>query len=60
MAAFALSDLLAIVLVVDGGLNWGLYACGYILVNVLFAWMPILEKTVYVACGLGCTFIWRS
>jgi len=50
-------DLLAIVLVIVGGLNWGLYAMGYILVSILLGWMPILEKVVYVIVALAAIYL---
>jgi len=50
-------DLLAIVLVIIGGLNWGLYAFGYNLVSILLGWMPILEKVVYVVVALAAIYL---
>jgi len=50
-------DLLAIVLVIVGGLNWGLYAMGYNLVSILLGWMPILEKVVYVIVALAAIYL---
>ena len=57
MAKLAPLDLLAIVLVIVGGLNWGLYAMGYILVSILLGWMPILEKVVYVIVALAAIYL---
>jgi len=57
MAKLELLDILAIVLVVVGGLNWGLYAMGYNLVNILLGWMPILEKAVYVLVALAAIYL---
>ena len=57
MAKLELLDILAIVLVVVGGLNWGLYAMGYNLVNMLLGWMPILEKAVYVLVALAAIYL---
>jgi len=48
---------LAIVLVIVGGLNWGLYAMGYNLVSILLGWMPILEKVVYVIVALAAIYL---
>jgi uncharacterized membrane protein YuzA (DUF378 family) len=48
---------LAIVLVIVGGLNWGLYAFGYNLVSILLGWMPILEKVVYVVVALAAIYL---
>lgn len=50
-------DLLAIVLVIVGGLNWGLYAFGYNLVEILLGWMPILERLVYVVVALAAIYL---
>lgn len=57
MAKLATIDLLAIVLVIVGGLNWGLYAFGYNLVSILLGWMPILEKVVYVLVALAAIYL---
>ncbi|KUK45173.1 MAG: DUF378 domain-containing protein [Methanothrix sp.] len=57
MAKLAPIDLLAIVLVIVGGLNWGLYAFGYNLVSILLGWMPILEKAVYVIVALAAIYL---
>ncbi|AET65131.1 hypothetical protein Mhar_1773 [Methanothrix harundinacea 6Ac] len=57
MAKLAPLDLLAIVLVVVGGLNWGLYAFGFNLVSILLGWMPILEKVVYVLVALAAIYL---
>lgn len=50
-------DLLAIVLVIVGGINWGLYAIGFNLVSILLGWMPILEKVVYVVVALAAIYL---
>lgn len=57
MAKLSPLDLLAIVLVIVGGLNWGLYAFGYNLVSILLGWMPILEKVVYVLVALAAIYL---
>jgi len=57
MAKLSMLDILAIVLVVVGGLNWGLYAIGYNLVSMLLGWMPILEKAVYVVVALAAIYL---
>ena len=44
-------------LVVVGGLNWGLYAFGFNLVSILLGWMPILEKVVYVLVALAAIYL---
>ncbi len=57
MANLSPLDLLAIVLVIVGGLNWGLYAFGYNLVEILLGWMPILERLVYVVVALAAIYL---
>lgn len=57
MTKLAPIDMLAIVLVIVGGLNWGLYALGYNLVSILLGWMPILEKVVYVVVALAAIYL---
>lgn len=57
MANLGPLDLLAIVLVIVGGLNWGLYAFGYNLVEILLGWMPILERLVYVVVALAAIYL---
>ncbi|HOO54044.1 MAG TPA: DUF378 domain-containing protein [Methanothrix sp.] len=57
LAKLAPIDLLAIVLVIIGGLNWGLYAFGYNLVEKLLGWMPILEQVVYVVVALAAIYL---
>ena len=47
----------AYVLVLVGGLNWGLYAFGYNLVNLLFGTLPILEQAVYGLVGLSALLL---
>ena len=59
MAKLGLLDILAIVLVVVGGLNWGLYAFGYNLVSMLLGWMPILGRWS-MCLWPWLPFIWRS
>ena len=53
MAKLAPLDLLAIVLVIVGGLNWGLYAFGYNLVSILLGGVPVLERIVYGVVALA-------
>jgi uncharacterized membrane protein YuzA (DUF378 family) len=57
LAKLAPIDMLAIALVIIGGLNWGLYALGYNLVSILLGWMPILEKVVYVVVALAAIYL---
>ncbi len=57
MAKLAPLDLLAIVLVIVGGLNWGLYAFGYNLVSILLGGVPVLERIVYVVVALAAVYL---
>ncbi len=50
-------DIIALVLVVIGGLNWGLVAFGYNLVGAIFGSIPWLETTVYGLVGLAAVYI---
>ena len=43
----------AFTLLVVGGLNWGLSAFGYNLVNILLGSWPQVETVVYVLVGLS-------
>jgi len=43
----------AFTLLVVGGLNWGLSAFGYNLVNILLGSWPPVETVVYVLVGLS-------
>lgn len=46
-------DWVAIVLVIIGAVNWGLYALGYNLVDLIFSAVSWLETTVYALVGLA-------
>lgn len=51
-------DITALVLVVVGGLNWGLVGLfDYNLVQSLFGGMPALEKIVYDLVGLAAIYV---
>lgn len=41
------------ILLVVGGLNWGLSALGYNVVNMLLGAWPMVEKTVYILVGVS-------
>ena len=47
---------IAFILLVIGGLNWGLVALGYNLVNMLLGSWPMLEKVVYLLVGLSAIY----
>jgi uncharacterized protein len=45
------------VLVIIGGLNWGLVVFDFNLVSFLFGSVPVLEKTVYALVGLSAVYL---
>lgn len=49
--------MVAFILLVVGGLNWGLTALGYNLVNMLVGSWPMVEKIVYILVGLSAILI---
>ena len=50
-------DVVAAVLLVVGGLNWGLVgAAGFNLVAALFGEMSVMSATVYVLVGLAAVY----
>ncbi len=53
MAEKSWIDWLAIVLVIVGALNWGLFTMGYNLVSMIFGTVAWLETTVYSLVGLA-------
>lgn len=48
---------IAFALVIIGGLNWGLTAFGYNLVDWLLGAWPVVAKTVYVLVGLSAVYL---
>ncbi len=48
--------MVAFVLLVVGGLNWGLVAFNYNLVDMLLGKWESLEKLVYILVGLSAVF----
>tara|TARA_B100001996_G_scaffold381378_1_gene370680 strand:+ start:1228 stop:1437 length:210 start_codon:yes stop_codon:yes gene_type:complete len=50
-------DVLAAVLLVIGGLNWGLVGLvNFNLVDFLFSTMPVVKTTVYALVGLSAVY----
>jgi uncharacterized membrane protein YuzA (DUF378 family) len=49
--------MVAFILLVVGGLNWGLTAVGFNLVNTLVGSWPMVEKVVYLLVGLSAIII---
>jgi uncharacterized protein len=45
--------MLAFILLILGGLNWGLSALGYNVVDMLLGSWPTVEKVVYLLVGLS-------
>jgi uncharacterized protein len=45
--------MLAFILLIVGGLNWGLSALGYNVVDMLLGSWPTVEKVVYLLVGLS-------
>jgi uncharacterized membrane protein YuzA (DUF378 family) len=50
-------DWIALILVIVGGLNWGLFAFGYDLVDLIFGSVDILAKAIYVLVGLSALYM---
>lgn len=48
--------MLAITLLIIGGLNWGLSALGYNVVNMILGGYPAVEKIVYLLVGLSALY----
>ena len=49
--------MIAFILLVVGGLNWGLVALGFNLVNMILGSWPMLEQIVYGLVGLSAIYI---
>lgn len=51
-------DWIALVLVIIGGLNWGLVGiASFDLVNFLLGSIPILQKIVYILVGVAALYM---
>ncbi len=48
--------MVAITLLIIGGLNWGLSALGYNVVNMILGSYPAVEKIVYLLVGLSALY----
>ncbi len=48
--------MVAFILLVVGGVNWGLTALGWNVVNMLLGSWPTVETVVYVLVGLAAVF----
>jgi uncharacterized membrane protein YuzA (DUF378 family) len=47
---------IAFILLIVGGLNWGLMAFGYNLVEMLLGDLPMMEQLVYLLVGLSAIY----
>jgi hypothetical protein len=50
-------DIVALVLVIIGGLNWLLVALGYNLVTMIFGSIPSLVTIVYLLVGIAAIYL---
>lgn len=58
MAKRTTLDWIVLVLVVVGGLNWGLVGIGgWNVVNMILGSIPILEKIVYILVGIAALYM---
>ena len=50
-------EVLALILLIVGGLNWGLVGLFRLdLVDLLFGWVPIVQTLVYVLVGISAAY----
>lgn len=49
--------IVAFILVIVGGLNWGLTAIGFNVVNMILGSMPMVEQIVYILVGLSAVYL---
>ena len=47
---------IAFILLIVGGLNWGLTAIGFNVVNMIFGSWPIIERIIYILVGLSAIY----
>lgn len=47
----------AFLLVIVGGLNWGLTALGWNIVNLILGGFPLIEKLVYLLVGVSAIWL---
>lgn len=54
-------DMIALWLLIIGGLNWGLVSLGWNLVEMIFGAWPMLVTLVYALVGLSAIYVaWMS
>ena len=49
--------IVAFILVIVGGLNWGLTALGFNVVNMILGTVPMVEQIVYLLVGLSAVYL---
>ncbi len=49
--------MLAFILVIIGGINWGLTALGWNVVSMIFGSWPTLEMIVYLLVGISAIYL---
>jgi len=58
MAKMSVIDWIATILVIIGGLNWGLVGIGgWDLVSIILGSIPILAQIVYILVGLSALYM---
>ena len=57
MSKLNVLDWVALILIIVGGLNWGLVAIGFNLVGYIFASIPVLQTIVYALVGLSAIYV---
>ncbi|MFA5178024.1 MAG: DUF378 domain-containing protein [Candidatus Paceibacterota bacterium] len=51
-------DWIALILVIIGGINWGIYGIwGYDLVAIIFSSVAIIARIVYILVGLSAVYL---
>ena len=51
-------DMIALILLIVGGLNWGLVGLfGFDLVQFLFGWSVLVARAVYVVVGISAGYM---
>lgn len=50
-------DMIAFILLVIGGLNWGLHAFDYNLVDMLFGAGSAIAKVIYILVALSAVYV---
>lgn len=58
MAKLSVVDIIAIILLVVGGVNWGLVGLfGFDLVATIFGTMSVLSRIVYIVVGVCAIYV---